>query len=174
MTFVYTTDAEPDMIDFLRDRIELDLRGQHLEGPNWFCVTVRSQATRQVVAACACEFKTPFDAHFSVAIDDPEAISRRLLRGIFRALFTKAQRVTALVDPNNYEAQDQAIRLGFVYEGFLRRGLDGYRDALVYGMLQEDCKYLGVRAQPEGLSHWFHSQKARTRMTQHQLSKTLM
>jgi hypothetical protein len=33
-------------------------------------------------------------------------------------------------------------KLGAVYEGFLRHGLDGDRDALVFGMLREDCRWL--------------------------------
>jgi hypothetical protein len=159
MSFIYAIEHEPDMIDFMRDRIDLDLTGQPLDGPNWFCVTVREQTGGNVVAALACEFKTWFDVSFSAAIDDPDAITRRLLRGIFQALFSKARRVTALVEPSNHAAQSIVVRLGFVYEGFVRRGLDGEQDALLYGMLQEDCRYLGVRAartinggDPDGLS----------------------
>jgi hypothetical protein len=146
MTYKYLIEHEIDFIAFMHDRLDIDLRHQPLDGPNWFCVTVRDQLSDQVVAGLAAEFKSPFDAHLSVAIDDPDVITRRLLRGIFRALFTRAVRITMLVDPANTAAKDQAIRLGGVYEGFLRRGLDGDRDALVYGMLKEDCRYLGVRA----------------------------
>lgn len=151
MSFIYAIENEQDMIDFMRDRLDLDLRGQNLDGPNWFCVTVREQVGGNVVAALACEFKTPFDVSFSAAIDDPDAITKRLLRGIFTALFAKARRITALVDPENGHAENVMTRLGFVYEGFLRRGLDGERDALLYGMLPEDCKFLpGVRAALNG------------------------
>jgi hypothetical protein len=152
MSFIYAVDNEPDMVDFMLDRINLDLRGQNLDGPNWFCVTVRDQRSRQVVAALACEFKTPFDVSFSAAIDDPDAITRRLLFGIFNALFSKARRITALVEPGNDHAENVVVRLGFIYEGFLRRGLDGNKDALLYGMLREDCNYLpSVRAaRPKG------------------------
>lgn len=147
MKFVYTVGDAPDFAAYMLDRLDLDLRGQNLSGPNWFCVTVREDVTGHIVAGLACEFKSPFEAHFSAAIDEPEAITRVLLRGIFAALFTKATRVTALVDPENHEGQDRVIRLGFVYEGFLRRGLDGDRDAMIFGMLREDCRYLpGVRA----------------------------
>ena len=31
-------------------------------------------------------------------------------------------------------------RLGFLYEGFLRLGVEGRRDALLFGMLPEDCR----------------------------------
>lgn len=167
MKFVYDLDPNPDMVRYLYDRLQVDLRGQHLNGPNWFCVSVREDTTRHIVAALACEFKSPFDAHFTAAVDEPEAITRRLLRGIFQALFSKAARITALVEPSNRHAQDVTLRLGFIYEGFLRRGLDGNRDALVYGMLREDCKYLGVRAarKPEGDRQWSASPNRQTRTT---------
>lgn len=163
MTPTYAIEHEPDFIAYMRDRIDLDLRGQNLDGPNWFCVTVREPITGHVIAGLACEFKTPFDAHFSAAIDHPDAISRRLLRGIFRALFSRAARLTALVDPVNFAAEDMVERLGFVYEGFLRRGLDGRRDALLYGMIPEDCKFLGVRAaRTIGEERWSPSPKPQT------------
>jgi hypothetical protein len=135
------------MMRFLFERTGLDLRGQNLDGPNWFCVTVRDRVTDEVVAALACEFKTWFDVHFSAAIDQPDAITRPLLYGIFSALFAKARRITALVEPSDSRTESIVTRLGFVYEGFSRLGFDGDRDALIYGMLPQDCNFLpGVRA----------------------------
>jgi hypothetical protein len=178
MRFVYSIENEPDFVAFMRDRIDLDLTGQNLDGPNWFCVTVREDVTGHVVAGIACEFKTPFDAHVSVAVDEPEAITRYFLRRIFRALFVKAARITALCEPGNVRAEDGLKRMGFVYEGFLRRGLDGERDALIYGMLPEDCKFLpGVRAARRswnGDDRWSHSPKAPTHTTQRPRNSRLM
>lgn len=178
MSYTYLIENEPDFVAYMRDRLDLDLRHQHLDGPNWFCVTVREQVTGQVVAGLACEFKSPFDVHFSAAIDEPDAITRRLLNGIFRALFSKAARITALIEPGNIEAEDRVKRLGFVYEGFLRHGLDGLRDALVYGMLPEDCIFLpGIRAarrSTNGAERWSHSPKAPTHTTRRPRSSRLM
>lgn len=174
---IFAIENPPDFIAYMRDRLDLDLRGQHLDGPNWFCVTVREQMTGQVIAGLACEFKSPFDVHFSAAIDHPDAISRRLLRGIFKALFSRAARVTALVEPGNFAAEDMVKRLGFVYEGFLRRGLDGRHDALIYGMLPEDCKFLpGVRAarSMNGDDRWSHSPRAPTHTIQRPRNSKLM
>lgn len=175
MRFIYATQTDSDFVAFLRDRIELDLRGQHLDGPNWFCVSVREDITGHIVAGLACEFKSAFDVHFSCAVDEPDAITRRLLRGIFRALFTKASRITALCAPDNHTAEDRLKRLGFVYEGFVRRGLDGIDDALMYGMLPEDCKYLGVRAaRPNGEGQWSASPRHQTLTTQRPRNSRLM
>ena len=147
MKYENSVSHELDMQRFLWERTGLNLHGQPLDGPNWFCVTVRDRVTGEVVAALACEFKTSFDAHFSAAIDQPDAITRPLLYGIFTALFSKARRITALVEPSDGHTESIVTRLGFVYEGFLRLGLDGIHDALIYGMLPQDCKFLpGDRA----------------------------
>ena len=112
-----------------------------MAGDDWLCCTAYNEAN-QVVGVLACEFKNTFDVHFSCAIADRRLLSERLLRTIFRTLFSRARRITALIDPENEMAEVQARRMGFVYEGFLRRGFDGQRDALLFGMLPEDCKYL--------------------------------
>lgn len=111
------------------------------EGSNWFMTTVFDEFDR-VMATMVCEFKSSFDVHMSAVIVDPRALTRRLLRVIFETLFSRAVRVTTLVDPRNEESADAVRRLGFQYEGFVRRGLDGNRDALMFGMLRQDCKFL--------------------------------
>jgi hypothetical protein len=143
-----TIEHGTDLVEFMYHQNNLDLRGQPLGGPKWFCATMRdSWAGNIVVAGLVCEFKNNFDVHFSTAVADPGCISRRILRGVFQSLFSKAVRITALVDPRNAHSNNLVLRMGFVYEGFLRMGLDGFHDANLYGMLRQDCKYLpGVRA----------------------------
>lgn len=107
----------------------------------WFCCTVYSP-TGEVIAAALGEFKTAFEIHFTAAIDNPRAITRRLLRTIFETLFARAVRVVCLVDPENDHSGDIVRRLGFQYAGFARKGLDGIRDACIFDMLREDCPWL--------------------------------
>jgi len=106
----------------------------------WLCVTGWEDGV--LLGMCCFEPKTWFDWHFSVAIEDPRCMSRRVLKAMFTAVFTRAIRVTALVEPDNDRALRQMKRLGFQYEGYLRLGIEGTRDALVWGMLREDCRYL--------------------------------
>ena len=61
---------------------------------------------------------------------------------IFSTLFSQARRITVLVPPDNERSIEQLPLLGFVYEGFLRRGFDGTCDALIFGMLPEDSVWL--------------------------------
>lgn len=142
--------ADQDFLDFMLDELKLDLSRQQLDGPSWFTVTVRNDDHGAVIAALACEFWSTFDCKFTAAIADERAITPKLLHVIFQTLFAKAVRITAEADPDNLESIDRLERLGFVYEGYKRKGLDGFRDALIYGMLVEDCKFFpGVRASQE-------------------------
>jgi hypothetical protein len=51
-------------------------------------------------------------------------------------------RLTVEIEPHNRRALRQVQRMGFVYEGYRRMGLEGTRDTMMYGMLKADCKYL--------------------------------
>jgi ribosomal protein S18 acetylase RimI-like enzyme len=107
----------------------------------WFCCTVRDDDDR-VALVVVFEFKTPFDAHLSTVLVDTRALNRRLLTALTRTVFTKATRVTAMVDPQNVRALRQVWRMGFKHEGYIRRGIEGTRDGVMFGLLPEDCPYL--------------------------------
>lgn len=128
-----------DAIVYLSELTEVEFGFTDMS--DWFTITAYDERD-DIMGVLACEPKTPFDWHFSCAITDQRCLSRRLLRTIFKALFSRAVRVTALVDPDNERAVNQVRRMGFVYEGFLRMGLEGKRDALIFGMLADDCLYL--------------------------------
>jgi RimJ/RimL family protein N-acetyltransferase len=80
--------------------------------------------------------------HITSAIDNPKFMTRRLLHAIFATCFSRAARVTAMCRPEN-EKSIRAIRhLGFQYEGYCRLGLEGKWDALVFGMLRNECRWI--------------------------------
>jgi len=132
----------PDAVAFLSEETGIDFLRTNFTHSRWFCVTVRRDEDETLMAVAVGEFKEWFDVHFSAAICDRRAITRKLLATIFRTLFSRAVRITALVDPHNNGSISVTRRLGFVYEGFLRMGVEGTRDALIFGMLAEDCRYL--------------------------------
>lgn len=152
---------EPDAVVFLSEATGIDFMLTNFNSPQWFCVTAR-RPDGSLMGVAAGEFKTWFDVHFSCAVADRRCMSRRLLRTIFSALFSRAVRVTALVSPDNESAVQQTRRMGFVYEGFLRKGVEGNRDALLFGMLAEDCPFLPgynpalATVQPAPLLGGFH------------------
>lgn len=119
----------------------IDFTRTDFTSPRWFCVTARRwDGTLQGVLAV--EFKTWFDAYFTCAIVDPRCLSKKLLTAIFRTLFLQAVRITAEVDPAAEATINQMRRMGFVYEGFKRMGVEGTRDCLMFGMLRDDCRFL--------------------------------
>lgn len=115
--------------------------GLPFAAPRWFCATARDDEGT-VMGAVACEFRTWFDASFNTVVVDRRCLSRRVLRAIFQALFSQAVRVTAEVSVNNRAALRTIRRMGFVYEGYCRLGINGNEDAFVFGMLRDDCRFL--------------------------------
>lgn len=132
---------KPDAIKLLSLAIGVDFSYGSFEPPNWLCVTARDDRGR-VMGVVACEFRTPFDATFNLAVFDPRCVSRRIMRAIFTALFSKAKRITAEIAVSNRRALNAVLRMGFVLEGYCRRGINGVMDAYVFGMLKEDCVFL--------------------------------
>jgi RimJ/RimL family protein N-acetyltransferase len=126
---------------FLSQQLRIDFFDTDWTAPRWLCVQARS-ANGALMGVCAFEFKTWFDAHFSCAIADRRCLTRRLLRAMFTAVFSRARRVTAMIEPWNDDAIGQARRMGFRPEGYMRLAIEGSRDALVFGMLVGDCRYL--------------------------------
>lgn len=134
----------PEAMLFLEEETNVAFR--HLDMRHWLTVTAFNDHDA-VVGVLTMEPRNWFDWHMSCAIADQRLMSKRLLRTIFRTTFTRAKRITALVEPGNERAIGQMRRLGFVYEGFIRCGLEGHRDVLMFGMLPEDCRFLpGARA----------------------------
>lgn len=54
-------------------------------------------------------------------------------------------RVTGLVREDNLEAQRFDEHLGFKREGLIRKGCVDGSNLILYGMLKEECRWLGVR-----------------------------
>jgi len=110
------------------------------DGTVWFCCTV--SRNQWPVTVIVFELKSPHDAHFTLAVADARGLSRQLITAIYRTVFSRAARITALIDPANQKAIDAVWRMGFKPEGYLRLGYDGKRDAHLWGLLPEDCPYL--------------------------------
>lgn len=132
---------KPDAKTFLSWMTGLDFSGQDFTDEDyWFCCTVYDKGAPVIVIVL--EFKSPHDPHLTVAVTDPHGLSRSLLTTLFQTTFVYAERMTALVEPGNKRVIDQIWRMGFKYEGYLRRGYGDRRDALVFGLLPEDCPYM--------------------------------
>lgn len=54
-------------------------------------------------------------------------------------------RITGLVREDNLTAQRFDEHLGFVREGLMRKACDDGSNMIVYGMLREECRWLGIK-----------------------------
>ena len=134
-------DLPKDAAAMLTTHLRVDFTRADFKAPRWFSAWARN-SRGHITGIFAIEFVYWFEGKITVLVLDPRCMSRRVLRAIFTAAFTQARRLTAEVEPDNRRALRQVQRMGFIYEGYRRLGLEGTRDQLVYGMLKEDCKYL--------------------------------
>lgn len=138
---VFFGDLPTDAQEMLTRHLRVDFSHCSFKAPRWFSAWARNDKGH-VIGIFAVEFPVWFEGKVTVLVLDPRCLSRRVLRAMFTALFSKVKRLTAEVEPDNRRALRQVQRLGFVYEGYRPLGLEGERDTIVYGMLKEDCHYL--------------------------------
>jgi RimJ/RimL family protein N-acetyltransferase len=82
----------------------------------------------------------------SIASTSPKWATRKTLFHLFAYPFITqgCDRVTALVDADDHDVQTFDERLGFVREGLLRKAHPN-GDAVIYGMLRDECKWVAPR-----------------------------
>jgi len=85
-----------------------------------------------------------------LAIDDKKAVQRRFIKLMFNYVFvqSKANRVTGQCDNDNDKIKKLMEGVGFKKEGVVRQVMETdtsavYKDAAIYGMLKEECRWIG-------------------------------
>ena len=68
----------------------------------------------------------------------------QVLRYLFDYVFNQlgCARATFVIREGNERAERVSKKLGFRKEGVIRRGWDGKTNALIYGLLKTECRYL--------------------------------
>lgn len=86
----------------------------------------------------------PHSIEMDIAAEGKRWAHRRTLKVFFGFAFEnlKANRVTAITQPYNAACIDMLERLGLQREGTLRQGYPSGTDALLYGMLKSECRWL--------------------------------
>ncbi len=84
------------------------------------------------------------DVEVSCASENPAAWRPHVCKAIFTYVFEQlgCVRCTSITVKGNKKARSFLESLGFQLEGNVRLGYDGRRDALVYGMLKSECRFL--------------------------------
>ena len=79
----------------------------------------------------------------SFASTSPTWCSRKTLKALFDYPFNQlgVTRINANCAKGNKKMRDIVRRIGFKQEGCARKGYDGKQDAVLYGMLNKECKW---------------------------------
>lgn len=96
-----------------------------------------SNITYSGVQAVNCEI--------SCAAETSMAWRPHVCKAIFQYVFGQlgCVRCTSITRKNNTKARGFLEALKFTLEGNIRKGYDGEKDALVYGLLREECQFFG-------------------------------
>jgi hypothetical protein len=94
----------------------------------------------------------PTDIEISCAAETPAAWRPSVCNAVFQYVFEQlgCVRCTSVTVKGNRKARSFLERLGFQLEGNVRLGYDGQRDALIYGLLRSECRYLTDSERDDG------------------------
>lgn len=101
----------------------------------------------ELIAGCVYKNYKGHDIEMVFAAKNPKWASRRNIATFFAYPFHQLGCVTvsALVGRHNKRSRKLMRGLGFVEEGKKRKGFDGVRDLMIYGMVQKECRFLKER-----------------------------
>ena len=105
---------------------------------------VRDGRQPALIAAAVFHRYRQFDLEITFAADTPRWATRGVIRAILQYPFVQlgCERVTTIVGRRNKRSRKLQRGLGFREEGIVRRGYDGRQDAVIYGMLRCECRWL--------------------------------
>jgi hypothetical protein len=133
---LYGLDAE--MARWVFDRVP------HATTPPEACTAMGVMVSGELAAGVAWHSHTGLDVQVAVAAENPRWARKATLGKLFAYPFVQlgCRRITASTGADNHRTQRFLTGLGFVLEGTLRCALPNDLDALVFGMLREDCTWI--------------------------------
>jgi RimJ/RimL family protein N-acetyltransferase len=101
----------------------------------------------RLTAAVVYELYNEVSVNMHIALETGWSLSRSQIRIAFSYPFSQlgCQRITGTIRADNLPAQRLAEKLGFVSEGRMRCACMDGTDMIVYGMLRDECRWLGAR-----------------------------
>jgi RimJ/RimL family protein N-acetyltransferase len=98
----------------------------------------------QLVGGVVYHHYRGFDIQIAAAFDAKSWALPGTLRALCAYPFVQlgVTRVTAITGKKNKKARRTLERIGFALEGVAKRGLDGVEDAMIFGLLKDNCKWL--------------------------------
>ncbi len=103
------------------------------------------QRDGEIIAACVYHDYRDGQIEASIAASSQRWANRSVLFGLFAYPFIQvgAKRMLVTCSEANHKAMKMNRQLGFVEEGRLRK-MFGKHDAVLFGMLKQECKWIGV------------------------------
>jgi RimJ/RimL family protein N-acetyltransferase len=99
---------------------------------------------RNLIAGAVFNNFRQTNIEITFASTTPRWCTRGVLRGIFSYPFEQLglARLTAVTESTNQSVRAFLCHIGFREEGVMRRGFPSGADAVIYGMLYEECRWL--------------------------------
>lgn len=134
-------DGTPIVEKFVKDRIP-DMTGRGFLFPVGIGIIRGTQLVGGVIYHNWRELDG--DIEVSVAFDDPRWCLPQTLRVLFTYPFVtlNCERMTAIIARKNKRSRRLTEGLGFRLEGTVRRAIGRKSDAMLYGMLRSECRFL--------------------------------
>jgi len=109
------------------------------------CVAIGLMDKGELIAGCVYSNYRPGakNIELSFAADTPAWATRSNIKSFLAYPYLQlgCNRVTAIIDSRNINSLKFVNRLGMNCEGRMRRAMDGVHDAVIYGMLFDECKW---------------------------------
>jgi RimJ/RimL family protein N-acetyltransferase len=131
--------ADDLVIEMVKSRIP-EMRGKDFAFPRGLGVVRNGNLVGGVVYH---EYRG-HDVQMSAAFDSAGWALPGTLRALWSYPFDTmgCKRATMIIGRKNKRARRFCRGMGMTEEGLLRKGLDGMQDAVIYGMLRDECKWL--------------------------------
>jgi hypothetical protein len=99
---------------------------------------------KNLIAGAVFSNYTGFDVQISLGAVSPRWATKRNLKILAVLVFDVfgCTRITSIVPESLTRAREFNELSGFKLEGVQRQGFDGKEDAVFYGMLRDDCRWL--------------------------------
>ena len=141
--------SAPKML-FMQDKLVKDFVCSHIKDfdkdlPEGMYTAIGITLDDQLIAgAIFSEYRPPVDIREAFASISPKWANKYTLRHLFGFPFIhlKVRRMSSIVGSNNLASIDLTERLGFKREGICRAAMDDGSDAIIYGMLREECPWI--------------------------------
>lgn len=134
-------DQDDDVAAWVAERLPIRFTPEEF-GP---CATIgMADKHGKLVAGCVYHRWRGFDCEVTFASVTPRWTLKQNLAPLFHYPFVQraCRRITLIVGANNPAAFRTNLRIGFKLEGVVRRAYDGVNDALILGMLREECRFI--------------------------------